>query len=423
MPPTNGKAKKPNVPGKANVRKKVAVAAKAIKQTVPKPLRSQFQSLASPLTRQDDAILAYLSTVADPFIDNPSGVPLILGSGGVTTIKAEVERTFTVQAGTTGFGFLSVNADAWIGYEDGVTGTGYAYATYNGGVAGYDIWYTGSTYASSAIPAYSATTATTGLLAGTMPLVDQSWNNSTQMRMVAMGLHCWSDDSAFTAKGDVYVLSTSEPFGDPAHGAITGCTEAVFTNTNKEIMARSSVPLSGWVSGNILSTSAVPSTAAAFDFHIPVASGNTSFGFPQIAVVMTGAAAGQTLKVKVSKVFEFEKNNDNRVGDLPEPTVAAPADRVSEGLRQIHAKGPHHGPAPVGANGIHSGNGLHAFVNEVKNSNPTKLLSLSNEMGRPSSGWGETARQVLSFAAKKAVNFLPTWAGKAAAALASSFLG
>jgi len=417
---------KSSSPGKANVRKKVANAAKAIKQTVPKPLQGQFTAISSPLTRQDDAILGYLTTLADPFVETPSGVPLILGSGGVTTLKADIRRTFTVACNSAGFGFLTINADQWLGREDDNPDCAsplHAYASYAGGTPGNDVWYTNSTFVGTTVPLNTATTATTGLLASAHPLIDPSFVVSTNFRMVAMGLRAWNDDSAFTAKGDIYVVSTSEPYAIAnGLGSISGATEAIITAANPEVMAVSTAPLSGWVSGRVMSTSAIPSTQSAFEFHNPPITGSVVFGYPQIGVIITGAAPNQVVKVQTIKVYEFEKNNDNRVGDMPEPTVSVPTDRMAEGLRQLTKIGPHHGPAMVHKpTGIHSGKGMQAFSEELRNSNPTKLLSLSKEIARPSINWGATAKHALGFASKVAQNYLPGWVGNAAKAI-SSFL-
>lgn len=418
QPKKKADAKRKNVP-KTMVKK-----AKAIQRAAPAAIRPQLNALSNPLTHQDSAILGYLTTVADPWVKQPTGVPLILGSGGVVTLKSAINRLISVQCNASGFGFAMMCMDGWIGPDDDVVPDGsYAYASYNGGTPGNDLWYSSGTFVGTTVPNVGATTATTGLLASAHPLIDQSFTNTTQFRLVAAGMRAYSDANALNQQGSVYVISTSEPVGTAATGSIIGLTEAQLTLDNEEIVGRSRTTLAGLSTGRVLSTSAVPSTASAFDFHNPPAAGSTAVGFPQIAVIIVGAAANQVVKVETVKIYEFEKNNDNRVGDLPEPTLNAPTDRITSGLSHLTKLGPVHGPASVHeATGIHSGKGMQAFVNEVRESNPTKLLSLSKEIAKPSVNWGATAGHALNFASKIAKNYLPGWVTNAASALASTFL-
>jgi hypothetical protein len=397
----------------------LAAAAK-VPNRLPKALGNQLRSLSDPLTRQDEAIFGYLNTVADPFITVPCGVPLILGSGGVITEKAAIPRTFTVKANAAGFGFLTMNADGWIAEAT------YQYASYSGGSQGSNVWYTDgvAAYAGVALPAVAATTATVGLVSSATTLVDGSWVANTNLRMIGMGLQVWSDDAELTTKGDIYVISTSEPYGAAAQGALPGTTEAILTGLNAAIVSLETRPLAGWVSGQVMSTAAIPSDAQCFKFVQPVAVGNQTFGYPQIGVMMTGCASGQTLKVKTIVLYEYEKTQTNRVGDVAEPTLSAPESDISGGLNHLSKLGASNGyAAPHVPSGIHGGKGTQAFVNHLTDSRPLKVPSLVAEMKNPSMDWGATAKHALSWGAKKAASFLPSWASGIANNLIGTFLG
>lgn len=362
-----------------------------------------MRSIVDPLTRQDEAIFGYLTTLSDPWIDDPTGVPLILGTGDVRTTKARTKRLISVQTNASGFGFCTVNNDGWDSTADDVVRQ---YASYSGGTAGNDVWYTDSSFVGTTVPAYTATTATTGLLASPAPLVDQALDANSQMRQVAVGIRAWSDAALLNAAGDIRIVSTVDPVNGADEGAIVGGTDAVFEGINPFIMAQEMVPLSGWKSGHVVSTFAVPTTKDAFIMrHLPDV-GSTEFGFPQIAVIITGAAANQTVKVEIVKIFEFEFQQSNRLGVEPEPTVGSD---VSSIMSNVNATHPYkvRTPAPVHASGLHNGGGPLGFVSNLMATRPAKLPALQHAMSKPSSMLAPLVKSGVSWLASKAKQFLP----------------
>jgi len=287
-------------------------------------------------------------------------------------------------------------------------------ASYNGGTQGYDVWYTDSTYVGTAFPAGSATTAT-GLIKAALPLVDDSWDATTQMRQVAAGIRGWSDAAESTAQGNVRILSTTEPRTLPAEGAIASSDVATLSQLNPFVMAQTAAPLAGWRSGHVISTFAVPSDSDSFKFHNPPATGAAAFGYPQIGVVIYGAASGQTFTVSVAKVYAFEFQQTHRVDVMPDPNVHVGMDRITNGLSAMWPNVTTQ-PQPVHSTGIHNGAGPLGFVREMASSRPEKLPALHQMMTRPGSRpqSGDLIDRGLRWLTKKAVDLLPGAVGKVA---------
>jgi hypothetical protein len=377
-------------------------------------MATQMRSIVDPLTKQDEAIFGYLTTLSDPWIEDPTGVPLILGTGDVRTTKARTKRLITVQCNASGFGFLTVNNDGW---DRDSADALWRYAAYDG-VGGSDIWYTDASYVGTTLPAYNATTATTGLLASQAPLVDQSLDYNSQMRQVAAGIRAWSDASLLNAAGDIRIVSTVEPIGTPSEGSISGpgagTTDATLEGINPFIMAQELVPLAGWKSGEVVSTFVVPTTRTAFEMHhLPAAAQSiNTFGWPQMGIIITGAAPNQTVKVEIVKIFEFEFQQSNRLNVEPEPTIGSDMGTIGSNLSHLHPYKVRR-PATVHQSGIHNGAGPLAFASNLMTTRPAKLPALQHAMAKPSSSLAPIVQAGVSWLAKKAKSFLPGIASKA----------
>jgi len=381
-------------------------------------MANQLQALADPLTKQDEAIFGYLTTLSDPWIENPTGVPLIFGSGDVRTTKARTIRLLTVQANASGFAFLTVNNDGW---EEDVSANLYQYASYSGGTPGNDVWYTDSTFVGTTIPPYTATTATTGLLASTAPEIDSSLDVNSQARQVAVGIRCWNDAAALNAAGDVRVVSTVDPVNGASEVAIVGSTDSTLEGINPFIMAQDKHPIPGWVSGHVMSTFAVPTTRTGFQMHSLPAVGSTTFGFPQIGIVITGAAASQTFKVEIAKIFEFEFQQSNRLNVQAEPTVGSDMGTIGMNIAAMHkykVRGGQRIPvnplrdnspvvASVHPSGVHNGAGPLGFADNLMVTRPAKLDHLQVSMKKPTSSFSPLVKAGMSWLIDRGKQFLP----------------
>jgi hypothetical protein len=374
------------------------------------PMATQLQSLADPLTKQDEAIFGYLSTLSDPWIDEPTGVPLILGSGDVRTTKARTKRLITLQANASGFAFLTVNNDGW---ERDNPGNLYQYASYPLGVAGNDVWYTDGTYVGTTLPAYTATTATTGLLASAAPLIDEALDANSMLRQVACGIRCWSDAAALVAAGNVRVVSTVDPINGAGEGALPGSTDATLEGISPFIMAQEMRPLPGWRSGDMMSTFAVPTTKDGFEMRYLPAVGSTAFGFPQIGIIITGAAANQTFKVEIAKLFEFEFQQSNRLNVAPEPTVGSDMGVIGNNVAATHEFKVREASPVHEASGIHNGAGPLAFAKNMMVTRPLKIEHLQQAMTKPTSSLAPLIQSGVSWLAKRARSYLPGIVNKA----------
>jgi len=374
-----------------------------------------MQGLFEPLTLQDEAIFGYAKTLSDPWAEHPTGVPLVLGSGGVRTVKVQIRRRAEVQCNASGFGFLAVAMENWDEPGDGA-GYNSQYVTYTGGVKGQDVWYSDSAYVGTVFPALNATSATTGVNSLEQPLLDDSLTTTTNYRQVACGIRGWSDAAYEAASGNVTFYSTSEPYAAVTLGGLTDASTSDLFAVSPYVLTQKTRAIPGWKSGEVMSTFAVPTGRNAFEFNNPVATGTTTFSYPSIGVAIEGGQSGQTFYVEIVKVFEFEFTQSFRVDVEPEPTLHVGPERVANVIRGMHpykvsVARPANGPTP---STVHNGAGPLAFVKEIMQTRPGKLSHLQQIISRPQNMLKPVLASGVQWLAKNAMSFLPGVIGKAA---------
>jgi len=356
----------------------IAVARKVRKQLPDKSMKAQFDTIADPLSHQDFALMSYLTTLGDPWVEDPAGVPLILGNAAIRTLKAQEIFEVQVKANASGFGFVAVAMDGWIQQGGGVANT---YAAYNGGVQGTPIWYTDNTYVGTTLPINTATTATTGLLSQALTLLDPQMTTTTSMRLVAAGIQVFSDAAVNTAQGKIGVIATSLPYASSTNGGLSGSNYATLASLPADVASFQTAPAAGWKSGHRISAVAIPNDPDCFAWQNPPPSGTTVFSYPQLGAILSGGASGQTFTARIVFDYEFTIGRTNITGVEADPVITVGNDRIANGIAAMshpNQSAVHFGPA--GNSGITTGKGIQAAIHEMALTRPAKVQQLIRPM-------------------------------------------
>lgn len=402
MSTSSKKTKRPKGIAKPARDSELRAAAKTVSATMPtKALAFQVKTIADPLTHQDIAIISYLHTLGDPWVDDPAGVPLMAGGTLMRrTVKAQIKFEIQAIANASGFASATLNCDGWVGSEASV-GTANKYASYNVASQGFPLWYTNALYVGTTLPSSIGTTATPGLLATPMPFLDGQITSTSNVRMVAAGMRAFSDSSINTAQGKIAMVATSRPFGTPAQGALTASSYATLSTLPTDVVSFQAVPCAGWKSGSSLYAVAIPSDPNCFTFFNPPAIGSQVFGFPQLGAILTGGAANQSMTVQVVMDYEFDIGVSNLTGIDADPIVSvSPSDLVPH-ISQMHA-------GKVGSGKANMGLGAQAFLQQTAVTRPLKLASAIQQASNPGllSGIGGAAKAALGWIADKGLGYV-----------------
>jgi len=391
-------------------------------------LQQQASALLSPLTRQEEAILEYAHTLTNPWVEEPSGVPLILGSGTVRTNKCQVIYEGTATANSSGFAFAAMAMDGWYtSSADPDAQLPAQYTSYSGGTQGFPIWYTGGTYNGNGgvnptkLPAASDTTAVTGLNSIAAKLLDGTVNSQTGVRQVAAGLRVFSDAAAQSAQGKLAIVAFSEPTATAANGGSPLTDYATTSGMPQDLVSFQSKPCAGWRSGEVLHAVAVPTSTPAFQFLKPPATGATTFGYPQLCAMLTGGASGQTFTFQIVYDYEFTFSMTNLTGVSDDPVYSVGVGAVTNVHNNIAAQG----VTTAGPLTLTSGKGpkgIKAALQHVHDTMPGRAPQILQLATRPAQSgimnWVNNNGSVISKVAQGALglvsNFAPGWLGKAA---------
>lgn len=389
--------------GKAGVKKpgrdaELRAAAKQISQKMPtKALSYQVKTIADPLTHQDLAIISYLHTLGDPWVEDPAGVPLMAGGTLMRrTVKAQIKFEVQAVANASGFAVVALDCDGWVG---DATTPPTRFASYSGGTQGTPLWYTDASYVGTAVPAFSATTATTGLKSVAMPLLDGQVTSSSNVRMVAAGMRVFSDAAVNTAQGKLAIVATSRPYGNGSLGAIASSSYAILSTLPTDVVSFQAEPCAGWKSGHSLYAVAIPSDPECFTFFNPPAAGSTAFGYPQLAAILSGAAANQTFTAQVVMDYEFDIGVTNLTGVDTDPLVVTSAADLVPHIAQMHA-------GKTGKGNANKALGAQAFLAQTAMTRPAKIAALVRPSPSLLSTIGGAAKAALGWAASKGLDYI-----------------
>jgi hypothetical protein len=409
--------------GQAPLAKQARAVAKNSMPT--RALQQQASALISPLTRQEEAILEYAHTLANPWIEDPSGVPLILGSGTVRTNKAQLiweQQVTNKNAGEVAF--IVVSLDGWCPTgSDSQDALPYQFGTYQGGTNGNFAWYSGAAAATggTTFPVANVTPANMALaginaLPIPMKVLDGTVNANTGVRLVAAGLRVFSDAAVNTAQGKLCVVATSAPLATSATGGIAGATYAQLSGMPQDLVSFQTAPCAGWKSGSALHVVAIPNSPVAFQFLNPPAAGFLNSSYPQLGAMLSGGAAGQTFTAQIVLDYEFTFSFTNVTGVADDPVYNAGPGAVS----QVHSSMMQGGLTTSGPLAKTNGKnplGVQSFVSQVHNTMPGRapeILKIAKIPGEKTNNWGTTLSKVAHSGLDLISKVAPSWLGTAA---------
>jgi hypothetical protein len=395
--------------GRAGVPKKTVARdaglraeAKAVAQRMPtKALSYQVKTVADPMTHQDIAIISYLHTLGDPWVEDPAGVPLMAGGTLMRrTVKAQIKFEIQMIANASGFAFAALNCDGWVGDS---TLPPYRFASFNGGTQGAPLWYSNASYVGTTLPSSAATTATAGILSATLPLLDGQVTSTSNIRMVAAGIRAFSDAAVNTAQGKLAVVATSRPYGASTGGALSGSSYPTLSTLPTDVISFQSQPCANWAAGHSLYAVAIPSDPECFNFFNPPSVGTTTFSFPQLGVVLSGAAANQTATVQVVMDYEFDIGVTNLTGVDSDPIAVSTKEDLVPHLAQMHA-------GKTGKGNANKALGMQAFINQAAMTRPAVLPSVIRPSNSILNTLGGAAKAALGWAASKGLDYVRSFA-------------
>lgn len=356
--------------------KSILKEARAVsKQTVSRPMAPQMASIADPLTRQQLAILEYLYTLGHPWTVEPSGLPLVLGLGALRTQKAQVKFAVDAYCGTDGFGFVAVCLDGWYNTTSDIDSQ-WTCAAYNGGTQGKPIWSSaaGSSYGASGIPP-AGTAASAGFVGTSMVLLDPQLTSTTFMRLVAAGIRGYNTAPANTASGKMAIVSTSLPASGAGLGRITQETFSTISSYPSDICAFESRAIPGMNSDHVMSVYAVPPYDTCFEMYLPPATGRATSGQPQIALLVSGGASGQSFTAEIVLDYEFQVGVTHATGIPTDPVIGVGKESIGAALNTMPRD------AQVGRREDLSHAGSAGFVNYLAQTAPEKIRALNRPQG------------------------------------------
>jgi len=393
-----------------------------VKQMPTKALQQQAAAFINPLTRQEEAVLEYAHTLANPWIEEPSGVPLILGSGSVRTNKAQLIYEGQAVTGAVGtVAWVVLNMDQWVPTAaDPFAALPYQFGTYQGGTPGNLGWFsTSNTQTSTSLPS-AGTAAATMVADGFTPIVykvlDGTVGNQTGVRLVAAGLRVFSDAAAVSAQGKLAVVATTVPLNTAAQGGLSAATYTQLSGMPQDLVSFQTAPCAGWVAGKALHVVAIPNSPVAFQFYPQPAAGVVNSAFPSLAAILSGGAAGQTFTWQAVYDYEFTFTFTNVTGVSDDPVYNVGSGPVS----QVHSAMQVGGVATAGNLSKTNGKnplGVQAFVQQVHNSTPGRapeIIALAKRPGQKTNNWGSTLSKVAHGGLDLISNLAPGWLGGAA---------
>jgi len=420
----NNKAAKERKKTAKEAGKPLLKQARAVSKSMPtRGLSQQMSALMSPLTRQEEATLEYAHTLANPWIEQPGGCPLVLGSGTVRTNKAQLIFEGQAQANEEGFAFVAVQMDGWTPIFTGTDQQNeqtYHYTTAQGTPVGWPIWYSNHGYAGgtggtpTSLPADSDDNTILGLVPVATKILDGTVNSSTMIRQVACGLRVFSDAPAISAQGKLCIVATSDPTANAATGGLSLATYEGLSGMPQDLVSFQTRPCAGWKSGEALHAVAIPNNPLCFQLNdANVTPGWRAFVDPQLAAILTGGEPYQTFTWQVVYDYEFSFSMTNITGVADDPIYNAGTGAVGNivaGMTQQGATRPGHLALTNGKNPL----GAKAWLSHIHATQPGRAPAILQMASKPSptgGGWFNNLGKALKPAAQAGLGLLSSIPG------------
>lgn len=385
-------------PNSVNAKKKKKDDTKVVKPRRPgKQNQAAWKELANPLSHQEWYIVHYLNTVGDPWMADPGGVPLMLNSGALRTVKYQINLSGTFTANASGFGFVCLAADGWTAsLLPGGSSTRQRFAS--SGTQGYPIWYTSSVFAGTTIPAVG-TVSGAGLNAYQQPVIDSSVVAGTDVRLVAAGLRTYPISASDTTSGEIMAVHTTESNTDAGGLYAKGWTDLY--GLNSDLVQKQTAALPGWPSTHKMETIAVPTEAGAFEFYsVSATSGTYTFPASKMMHLVQGAASGQVIAWEAVLDYEATIGNTYRTDEVDVLTYANSPAEVGGALVSLDKTPAMAANRPVS---YPNGRGPKASAHWIMNTRPQKLPALMDAAKQTANGNSSSA---LSSAVSSGLSYL-----------------
>jgi len=342
-------------------------------------LGTSKQQLEDAFTKQDEAVLAYLEGVTNPWTDAQVRVPLVVGGFALETDTFQMVYEGEAVAGTNGIAYVVCGASGWV--PTGNSGLpAEQFESYNGGTQGNPIFASANSAAGATGFPSNGTVASAIHVATPSRLVEAAWNGSSRVRVASVGLEVFSDAATQNAAGKIMICSTVRPeeTSTPSTGGISGNTFGQIVTTPRKELERAEMPLAGWQSGQVLRAYGVPAEPTCFEMNQMPAAGTTGAPFGIIGAIAQGMVAGQSFAWRAVYNYEAITEVSNKTSTDGAKVVHAGLDRITNAVPNVKAFAAVGGPAPaITALPI----ATHALANEMVLTRPSHANALI-EMGK-----------------------------------------
>lgn len=306
-----------------------------------KPDRTPHEMLAGQLTGIDRAVASYLHGLTTP--NFPTKVPLLLGEFELMTNTYEYQFEGVAVAQSTGVLFIGACPDRWYGVDSDPGGSPSGFMGIEGSYdGGFPVW--GSTAGGSLTetPAISSSTGV-GVTSFQLPILDKGLEVNSRYRMTKMIFEVWADSPFQTTQGDitVAVIQSSEGLND---GVLNAATFESIVGLPQNFVRHMEFPLSGWQSGQTVSTHLVPWDMQCIEMDFPQDTASTCQAF---AIVCCGAglATGQTMRFKITYGYETTLPVTYQTNLILEDTVGTDTGPIIDGFKALRPLQVSQGPA------------------------------------------------------------------------------
>lgn len=321
-----------NRKGQARVRDPNAIRAKG-----PHTPAHNSKKVTKFFSQKEAQVLAWAATVMNPFgpITAPPPVNPVPGVSMTMPQMFRARINGTAVANSAGYVCIGANGDGWIADPTLAPGANpVPYLKYLGnssayGARGKPVFYTNQSWAGNTGAANkdpknwpnAASTTDTGLVL--LPLPDQlitgqydaaagNGNAFQRYTNVSVGLRARPVTAALNAQGSLVAyqqLNGDNLFTSPARfNGNTATTIDVFVGMSglpDELFGHQSVAIPDWQSDKWLTVTGIPNGTTSFNQIAPGNTGATTVGYPTVAILGYGLAAGQQIEFEVEYVYAF----------------------------------------------------------------------------------------------------------------------
>jgi len=327
----------------------------------------QQADFALKLTTDEQTKLAYLHTLADPWLPNPSQIPVALASNMSPSDMYQVRLSGTAKANSDGFAYVAIQADNWFG-QASLSPMVTADSFQNG----YPIRYTDENYVGTAIGSVAGSaTGVGGHWAVPLPEFMTGLGTTDHVTLVSYGLLGYPVSSVDTTDGRIMVLRSNDPFSSLAFGRVTDETFTGLTAYDQDIIPNQIYSLSNWPNNTAVHVSGLPTAQHSLESYLPSGAGaSITTNYAQLAIVIDGIATGDAIVWEAVFNYQVERGPSMRV-ESHQATVGsggAPAGYHYEQIPASPGLPAHQKPIPNNRNYVIPSQNIRAMIHNAARS-------------------------------------------------------